>query len=951
MNDQELETPEKVLNLLTDQMINLNGPTFRKLICNRYIHVSDLSNYSEISEHLDYEFLENLTDDRKRNQGRRRLREGFKFSNEQVSILIPNQRSGKNKIINLATSNNYQILDLTLQNSKETIRDLAQRILRDKLSIKDIRVEARALANSAPNANAATKFPDITKDANEIQRDRRKFVEAFERIDYPDHFTLESVKERLDKYDISTLPDLQALADVMIMLCIRPAKLTSLHITDARVAGYAKNQDYDLIPRHLRKLGAVYKAVVHEAQNPVHVMTIARECLRHNANNHSSPVQNYVVINTTIAKEIIKIRAEINNDLTAKINSRDANYATEAQNIITMINDVYEKYNEIKQVLETYHNNFNQIVNEFETIRRTIATLQDEINQRYPLGGNIKQATVKNFYNNTTRCSSSTLNDIALDPENFNLLSILKFRRTKDNFTLNKSVEHTLISKFISYVATTNGKWGKVASALSKNEISKVKKGISEGIGKELGNTSQNNHLNSSATRQARLWGLSPQAQRECVKSFWNDVELEQLEENTHISEKELDKIEAEQEIQATKNASGQMNIIQNRFITRSKKREHDLQVDEETSKRCKADAVNHNKLEEKIDKNEQDTINENEDNVIMEGTTIRYTDAAKEIFSIYKEKYPKGDLIDLRLNSPFFKTLPKSTKMAYLEEMDNKIESLVSKNVHDFLTQFFSKKLTAEEWHCEIDDLRSPEPNNDIMVALVRVIRRTLPQFIKAFALEDQNPLLNVATVEGAHLNSFVHPCIDAFLWYISNVHYEYGEITSKRHVNKNRADGAGYMVDADKFQLIYVEGSRPVSKDDKEITDLEKISNNLKNIFAEIVKDTVKKRRRLPSTLYVFGGLSFRLQIHLFYIDYNGTDDFEPNINLGTYRLNEVDNTNIPRKFSEISDFVYFYECVLKWALLIRDVTASFEIARAEQRPSRISFANALSELDCFY
>ncbi|RIB07609.1 hypothetical protein C2G38_2147483 [Gigaspora rosea] len=48
-----------------------------------------------------------------------------------------------------------------------------------------------------------------------------------------------------------------------------------------------------------------------------------------------------------------------------------------------MINDAYEKYNEIKQVLETYHNNFNQIVNEFETIRRTITTLQDEINQRY----------------------------------------------------------------------------------------------------------------------------------------------------------------------------------------------------------------------------------------------------------------------------------------------------------------------------------------------------------------------------------------------------------------------------------------------------------------------------------------------------------------------------------------------------------------------------------------
>jgi len=192
-----------------------------------------------------------------------------------------------------------------------------------------------------------------------------------------------------------------------------------------------------------------------------------------------------------LTTEIGNIKAEIDDELTTKINSRDANYVSEAQNIITMINDVYEKYNEIKQVLETYHNNFNQIVNEFETIKRTIMTHQIEINQRYSLiqsmsrrgsdqqseassssirssisiqssnstgsgriqysnisstiwahfkevfdqernarnltfdemcnrievciqdlGGKIKTATIKNFYNNSTSCKSSTLNDI-----------------------------------------------------------------------------------------------------------------------------------------------------------------------------------------------------------------------------------------------------------------------------------------------------------------------------------------------------------------------------------------------------------------------------------------------------------------------------------------------------------------------------------------------------------
>src|SRR6185437_15089246 len=227
-----------------------------------------------------------------------------------------------------------------------------------------VRAEAYALALSAKNANAgssrltrlrrelrnlnasleiieATKFPDITEDANKIQSINRKKAEA-KRIDYPDEFTLESVKERLDAYDIKTLPDCQALADVMVMLCIRPAELKTLRITDAGVTGYAKNRgqpdiprkfksmeknqerakelltwiqkaiisgqmgdpgkpgvkwfnrflkDYDLIPKHLRKIVAVYGAVIHSAKNPAHLMTIAGECLRHNTDNHISPAQ------------------------------------------------------------------------------------------------------------------------------------------------------------------------------------------------------------------------------------------------------------------------------------------------------------------------------------------------------------------------------------------------------------------------------------------------------------------------------------------------------------------------------------------------------------------------------------------------------------------------------------------------------------------------------------
>ncbi|PKB92801.1 hypothetical protein RhiirA5_443347 [Rhizophagus irregularis] len=119
---------------------------------------------------------------------------------------------------------------------KETIRDLAQRIIRDNLGEAEIKVIANTLAKSASNASAGssrltrlrremraleasekivsdTKIPDTTRSANKIQKENRLLHEN-EGIDYPDHFSLESVKERLDLYNVSNIPDKQALADI-----------------------------------------------------------------------------------------------------------------------------------------------------------------------------------------------------------------------------------------------------------------------------------------------------------------------------------------------------------------------------------------------------------------------------------------------------------------------------------------------------------------------------------------------------------------------------------------------------------------------------------------------------------------------------------------------------------------------------------------------------------------
>jgi hypothetical protein len=138
---------------------------------------------------------------------------------------------------------------------------LRQRIVRDNLSKVEVKAEAKGLAETTPNAGAgssrlsrlrrelralsasekiisATFNPDITRSANKIQKEKHLLRENEE----INHFALESVKERLGEYDVSNVPDLQTLADVMIMLCIRPAEIKTLRISNGSVTGYAKNR-------------------------------------------------------------------------------------------------------------------------------------------------------------------------------------------------------------------------------------------------------------------------------------------------------------------------------------------------------------------------------------------------------------------------------------------------------------------------------------------------------------------------------------------------------------------------------------------------------------------------------------------------------------------------------------------------------------------------------------
>ena len=113
--------------------------------------------------------------------------------------------------------NIYQLTDSAC--SEETIKEMAQRIVQDNLSERDVKAISRTLVETASDPvvassrlsrlrrelrtlNApekiisATKIPEITRASNKIQQERTE-QRKNEGLHYPDHFSLESVKERL----------------------------------------------------------------------------------------------------------------------------------------------------------------------------------------------------------------------------------------------------------------------------------------------------------------------------------------------------------------------------------------------------------------------------------------------------------------------------------------------------------------------------------------------------------------------------------------------------------------------------------------------------------------------------------------------------------------------------------------------------------------------------------
>ncbi|CAJ0761932.1 7062_t:CDS:2, partial [Entrophospora sp. SA101] len=252
------------------------------------------------------------------------------------------------------------------------------------------------------------------------------------------------------------------------------------------------------------------------------------------------------------------------------------------------------------------------------------------------------------------------------------------------------------------------------------------------------------------------------------------------------------------------------------------------------------------------------------------------------------KDPLAIANIMDLTPKGSFIRTLPKYVYKEYLLSLEY-LDNIIPDETHDFLVEFFGQ----------------------------------------AFSLGHSNPLQNIQTLEQCHLNDFVHPCLKAALMYCADIYY-----------TLQKGDGIGFTNDVNKYQLVYIEGSRPHNvREKKEIDDRVKVAKNLKKMFFNIIKDRIGKRKVITPEFEVFGGTSYKLEIHLYVLRF-----------AGCYHLVEIDNATVPQDFSEIEDFVYFYETIIKWALLINSCLIKLSDKTLKKRSSQFSYGMNQLALDDF-
>jgi hypothetical protein len=154
------------------------------------------------------------------------------FSKERIEALLPDKRKGKLTIEERAkycaktgdfidiVANHWKLGPKTNDENEIVAGVARQSTFRVKLAEGSVDPEI---------IDTFAKDKDRIQESNKIQRKRtKKQMAKTPRI--PKHFSLANVSKRIQNMDVSKIPTRENLADVIVMLSMRPSEVTSLRI-------------------------------------------------------------------------------------------------------------------------------------------------------------------------------------------------------------------------------------------------------------------------------------------------------------------------------------------------------------------------------------------------------------------------------------------------------------------------------------------------------------------------------------------------------------------------------------------------------------------------------------------------------------------------------------------------------------------------------------------------
>ncbi|CAG8641346.1 3231_t:CDS:10, partial [Ambispora leptoticha] len=205
---------------------------------------------------------------------------------------------------------------------------------------------------------------------------------------------------------------------------------------------------------------------------------------------------------------------------------------------------------------------------------------------------------------------------------------------------------------------------------------------------------------------------------------------------------------------------------------------------DERSTKKSRTEVVE----EEQISNSAADNLStngvEDANDIRIQGILskeIRVDEMTVEIVNIFNnfKSNNRQDLLahkgvmDMTPKSVFVKQIPDELYKKYLMSLES-FDLLIPEETHEFLVSFFEQDLTCRQWSDAVDALEGKVYKEDVTRMAIKIIKKTIDNFLQAFSLEYMNPLQNAKALEAPHLNDYIHPCFKAALWQCANVYYE---------------------------------------------------------------------------------------------------------------------------------------------------------------------------------